>query len=89
MKLIQAVKNYNLALAKNPDDTKSLYNLARLYFEKEEYELAQKHFEKIITVKPNDYESLFLLASAEHSLEKYTVAIHTTKTLKKEFKRIR
>ncbi len=83
----EAVTNYNLALEKNADDTKSLYNLARLYFEKGDYALAQKHFEKLLQLKPNDYESLFLLASSEHSLEKYTVAIqHYKDILKNETK---
>ena len=73
--LDSAIKNYNLALAKNPEDSKSIYNLARIYFEQKEYELAKAQFEKLLQLKPNDFESLFMLASVEHALEKYDTAI--------------
>ncbi len=39
----EAIINYNKALEKNPDDSKTLYNIARLYYEKKNYLLATTH----------------------------------------------
>ena len=71
----EAIINYNKALEKNPDDSKTLYNIARLYYEKKNYLLATTHLQKLLQIKPNDVESLFLLASSEQQLEKYDAAI--------------
>lgn len=71
----EAISNYNKALEKNPEDTKTLYNVARLYYEKKNFPLAATHLQKLLDLKPNDTESLFLLASSEQQMQKYDAAI--------------
>jgi len=79
----EAIANYTKALESNPEDTKTLYNLASLYYEKKNFPLASTHLQKLLQLKPNDTESLFLLASSEQQLEKYDAAIsHYNEILK-------
>ncbi len=58
-----AIESYKKALELNPKDIKSRFNLARIYHESKQLDLAQAEYEKVLQQKPNDVESIFLLAT--------------------------
>lgn len=61
----KAIDLYNKAVEKDPEDTKSRFNLGRLYHEKEDYEKAKSQYLSIIEQKPNDSQTIFMLGVAE------------------------
>lgn len=64
----QAIVNYKLAIAKDPKDLKSAYNLARLYHDTQQQAKAIDLYSKLLEYKPNDSEVMFLLAVAQQEL---------------------
>jgi len=64
----KAIASYNLAIAKDPKDLKSSYNLARLYHDTQQQAKASEQYRKILEYKPNDTEVMFLLAVAQQEL---------------------
>lgn len=60
-----ATISYQKAIEANPKDNKSRFNLARIYHESKQYDLAKTEYEKLLQQKPNDVEVVFLLAVLE------------------------
>ena len=52
-----AINNYNKALAIDPNDEILYYNLARAYFEKQNFENVRKTLEKALKINPNFTEA--------------------------------
>lgn len=71
----KAIESYEKAVAKNPKDTKSLFNLARLYQNTDNIELAKNQYLKVLEQKPNDLETIFLLGVLEHESGEINKAI--------------
>lgn len=60
-----ATISYQKAVEANPKDHKSRFNLARIYHENKQYDLAKAEYENLLQQKPNDVEVIFLLAVLE------------------------
>jgi tetratricopeptide (TPR) repeat protein len=61
----EACEYYQKALLKNPEDSKSRFNLANLYHNKKELDLAKNEYQKLLELRPNDIESVFMLGVIE------------------------
>lgn len=59
----EAINYYKKALELNQKDIRSRFNLARIYHESKQLDLAQAEYEKVLEQKPSDVETLFLLAT--------------------------
>ena len=58
-----AIAELNTALKLDPNDTRSLYNLATYYFQdKKDLQLAEKHIKTALKTEPNNQEFKYLLA---------------------------
>jgi tetratricopeptide (TPR) repeat protein len=79
--LNNAVEDYKKAIALDPKDHKSRFNLAQIYYSLGQKENAQKEYEAVLQQKPNDVEVIFLLASLRQELGDYSVAINYYKDL--------
>ncbi len=64
----KAIASYQKAIAKDPKDYKSTYNLARLYHDLQQPAKAKDLYLTLLEHRPNDAEVLFLLAVAEQEL---------------------
>ena len=78
-KLKEAIKNYEKGL-KNNNNIKKINFLAFAYYTADKYKKANKLFEKIVTLDPQNIWSYNYLAVTEHELKMYTKA---KKTLEK------
>ncbi len=64
----KAIASYSKAIAKDPKDYKSTYNLARLYHDTQQQAKAKDLYLTLLDHRPNDMEVMFLLAVAEQEL---------------------
>ncbi|MCC6369663.1 MAG: tetratricopeptide repeat protein [Bacteroidia bacterium] len=65
---------YESILAIDPQNTVINYKLGNLYYEKKEYATALKHFEKVTTLYPFDYDGLLMCAWANYQVNNYNEA---------------
>ena len=63
-------KQYKEILKIAPNNTTTNYKLGLIYYGKEKYDIAQKHFDKVVNLYPFDYDSLLMLAWTKLKLEK-------------------
>ncbi len=71
----KAISSYQKAIDKDPKDTRSLYNLARLYHDTQQVSKARDLYLTLLEHRPNDLEILFLLAVSEQELGSRDLAI--------------
>lgn len=74
-KVNEAVRYYSLALDQNPYHLKSLYNRGVAYLKRQQYAQAEVDFNRIISITPDDYETLEHLANAKFYQEDYSDAV--------------
>ena len=60
-KYTKAINNFIKALQIDFDLTEAHYNLASLYMERKEYNMALSHFKEVILATPNDYETYYFM----------------------------
>lgn len=71
----EAIASYEKAVAADPKDHRSRFNLARIYHDKGSLDKAKLSYEKLLEQKPGDKEVLFLLASLRHEQGDVDVAM--------------
>jgi len=79
--LLKAVEDYKKAIEINPNDHKSRFNLAQIYYSLGQNENAKNEYEELLQEKPNDTEVIFLLASLRQEMGDHGVAIKYYKDL--------
>ena len=62
-----ALQNYNILLKQNPQDPAALLGQARIDFYQGKLPEAQAAATEALRIRPNDFSSLFLLASIQHA----------------------
>ncbi|MEY3370928.1 MAG: hypothetical protein RLZZ361_1598, partial [Cyanobacteriota bacterium] len=77
----QAISSYEKAISADPKDTRSRFNLARIYHEKGNLDKAKFAYEKLLELKPGDKEAIFLLASLRQEQGDIDVAMGLYKDL--------
>ncbi len=77
----KAIISYKKAIEKDPKDTKSIYNLARIYHETRQLSKARDLYVSLLEYKPNDAEILFLAGLVEQELGSTDQAIEYYKDL--------
>jgi tetratricopeptide (TPR) repeat protein len=68
---------FTTCLKQNPRHLEAHYNLANLYFDQNDYRLAQLHFELATQVDPNFANAYFNLALVQAINSDHTAALHT------------
>ena len=81
----QAINSYEKAIAADPKDTRSRFNLARIYHEKGNLDKAKLAYEKLLELKPGDKEAIFLLATLRQEQGDIDVAMQFYKDLLAQF----
>ena len=81
----QAISSYEKAIVADPKDTRSRFNLARIYHEKGNLDKAKLAYEKLLEQKPGDKEAMFLLATLRHEQGDVDVAMQFYKDLLAQF----
>jgi len=81
----QAINSYEKAIAADPKDTRSRFNLARIYHEKGNLDKAKLCYEKLLELKPGDKEAIFLLATLRQEQGDVDVAMQFYKDLLAQF----
>jgi tetratricopeptide (TPR) repeat protein len=71
----KAIANYEKVLKDTPEDTKTLFNLGKLYYAEKRFKESKEIYEKFIKLKPDDSEALFMLAITEQELGNTDAAI--------------
>ncbi len=65
-----AIKKYKEILAIDPNNYYGNYRLGALYYERKEYQSANKHFDKLINLYPFDYDVMIMSAWTYFRLNK-------------------
>jgi tetratricopeptide (TPR) repeat protein len=81
----QAIAAYEKAIAADPKDARSRFNLARIYHEKGNLDKAKLAYEKLLEQKPGDKEAIFLLATLRQEQGDIDVAMQFYKDLLAQF----
>ncbi|MDZ7742965.1 MAG: tetratricopeptide repeat protein [Bacteroidota bacterium] len=66
----QVINQYNKILEIDPENTYASYRLGNIYYGREDYQKAEKYFEKVVNFYPFDYDAVIMLAWSELKLEK-------------------
>jgi tetratricopeptide (TPR) repeat protein len=68
------IQQYKHVLEIAPSNTLSLYNLGLIYYNRIQYEEAEKYFKKIVNLYPFDYDGLLMLGWTNFQQKKYREA---------------
>jgi len=68
------VGKYEDILSIAPANTKALYSLGLIYYNRRDYELAEQNFKKLVNLFPFDYDGLLMLAWTNLQMKKYREA---------------
>jgi tetratricopeptide (TPR) repeat protein len=58
----EVAKLYTQILTNNPGNTRALYNLGLIHYNRKEWSQAVRHFQKLVDLYPFDYDGLLMLA---------------------------
>jgi tetratricopeptide (TPR) repeat protein len=64
------IAQYNKILTIDPNSTVTLYRLGLISYDKKDFNLAYKYFEKVVNLYPFDYQSVLMLAWTNFKLGK-------------------
>jgi tetratricopeptide (TPR) repeat protein len=64
------IAQYNKILTIDPNSTFTLYSLGLISYDKKDFNLAYKYFEKVVNLYPFDYQSVLMLAWTNFKLGK-------------------
>jgi len=68
------IQQYKHVLEIAPSNTLSLYNLGLIYYNRTQYDEAEKYFKKIVNLYPFDYDGLLMLGWTNFQQKKYREA---------------
>ncbi|MEL6988708.1 MAG: tetratricopeptide repeat protein [Bacteroidota bacterium] len=71
----KAISSFNQCLAKNPSHMEGHYNLANMYFDLKNYELATIHYELALEANSDFTEIYYNIALSFYSLQNYNKAL--------------
>ncbi|MDN3204358.1 tetratricopeptide repeat protein [Algoriphagus sediminis] len=71
----EAIKAYTEKLEFSKNDVKVLYNRGRAYEELDNYEMAERDFQNVLDLEPNNFQALLSLSNLNHKEKKYTTAL--------------
>ena len=66
----QVINQYNKILEIDPENTYANYRLGNIYYGREDFQKAEKYFEKVVNLYPFDYDAVIMLAWTKLKLEK-------------------
>lgn len=58
----EVIKIYNQVLSNNPGNTRALYQLGMLYYNRKDWPQAARNFQKVVDLYPFDYDGLLMMA---------------------------
>lgn len=64
----EVIKQYEKILEISPNNSIAIHRLGLIYYGREEYEMAQKQFQKVVNLYPFDYDGLTMLAWSNFKL---------------------
>ena len=62
------MKHYKDILEIDPMNTTAIYKMGMIYYGREEYEEASRHFEKVVNLYPFDYDSVIMYAWSQFKM---------------------
>lgn len=68
------INQYEKILEISPNNTVASHRLGLIYYNREEYSIAHKYFEKVVNLFPFDYDGLIMFAWTNYNLKKYREA---------------
>lgn len=68
------IQEYNKILEIAPSNTTALYQLGLIYYNRKNFIVAEKYFEKVVNLFPFDYDGLTMLGWSKFHLKKYREA---------------
>lgn len=58
----EVIKIYNQILANNPGNTRALFHLGMVYYNRKDWPQAARNFQKVVDLYPFDYDGLLMMA---------------------------
>jgi len=58
----EVIKIYNQILSNNPGNTRALYHLGMVYYNRKDWTQAARNFQKVVDLYPFDYDGLLMMA---------------------------
>jgi tetratricopeptide (TPR) repeat protein len=68
--MAQVISEYTKILEIDPQNTVANYKLGYIYYQKKDYQIAFKYFEKVVNLYPFDYDGLLMFAWTNYQLGK-------------------
>jgi tetratricopeptide (TPR) repeat protein len=70
----QVIEHYKRILAIDPNNSVTNYRLGVIYYNREDYNTAHRHLEKVVNLYPFDFDGLLMLAWCKYRLRQFREA---------------